>query len=88
MWEQWNKALHNSSLNQELILEKDVNDKIRQIYEVGPGQLSRADLGLMKHHIEHQLQLPLNVKWQWLDSISTAVHQKNLYEHGAMLAEQ
>jgi len=88
MWEQQNKALHNSSLNQELIVEKDVNDKIRQIYEDGTGQLLRTDFGLVKHPVEHQLQLPLNAKQQWLDSISVAVHQKNLHKHGAMLAEQ
>jgi len=88
MWEQCNDVLHNSSLNQEIILEKDVNDKIRQIYEVGLGQLLRMDFGLMRHPVDHQLQLPLNVKRQWLESISMAVHQKNLHEHGTMLAEQ
>jgi len=32
MWEQRNEALHNSDTNHELILEKAVNDQIRQIY--------------------------------------------------------
>jgi len=88
MWDQWNKALHESTLNQELILEKDANNQIRQIYAVGPCQLARADLGLMWHPVEHQLQLPLNMKQQWVASIDVALHQKNLHEHGTMLAEQ
>jgi len=40
MWDQWNEALHKSTLNRELILEKDVNDQIRQIYAVGTCQLA------------------------------------------------
>ncbi len=59
MWDQRNKALHQSNLNQELILEKDVNNQIKQIYAMGPGQLAWADLGLMRKPLEHQLQLLL-----------------------------
>ncbi len=88
MWEQQNEALHKSNLNQELILEKDINDKIRQIYSVGIGQLARVDFGLMKHPLEHQLQLPFNTKQQWVASIEAALHRKKIHEHGSMLAEQ
>jgi len=62
MWGQWNKALHNSNINHELILEKDANNKIREIYEVGLGQLARADLGLMRNSVDQQLQLPFYTK--------------------------
>jgi len=64
MWEHQNKALHNSMNNHKLILEKDLNDKIKQIYAIGPGQLAQADIGLMKHPLEHQLQLLLLTKQQ------------------------
>jgi len=57
MWEQWNKAQHNSNINHKLILEKDANNKTREIYEVGPDQLARADLSLMRNSVEQQLQL-------------------------------
>jgi len=88
MWEQRNDALHDSTLNREIILEKDINDTIRQIYSVGIGQLARGDFGLMKHPLEHQLQLPLHTKQQWVDSIEAALHRKKIHEHGSMLAEQ
>ncbi len=88
MWEQHNEALHDSSINREEILEKAVNDEIQWIYEAGPGQLSRTDLSLMQQPVDHQLQLPLNTKRQWLETIKAAVHWKALHEHGTMLAEQ
>jgi len=40
VWEQQNNALHKSDHNREAILEKDINDKIRQMYAIGPGQLA------------------------------------------------
>jgi len=88
IWEQCNDALNESNLNREIILEKDINDKIWQIYSVGIGQLARADFGLMKHPLEHQLQLPLNTKQQWVESIAAALHRRKIHEHGSMLAEQ
>jgi len=88
MWEQRNGALHNSASNRDEILEKDINDRIKQIYDVGPGQLARKDLGLMRQPVTHQLQLPLPIKQQWLDSIAAALHRQQLHEHGAMLGEQ
>jgi len=88
MWEQRNDALHESTLNRGLILEKDINDKIRQIYSVGIGQLARGDFGLMKNPLEHQIQLPLHTKQQWVESIAAALHRKQIHEHGSMLAEQ
>jgi len=42
----------------------------------------------MRHSLEHQLQLPLLTKHQWLDSITAAVHRKQLHEHGTMIAKQ
>jgi len=88
MWEQQNEALHNSAHNCDLILKKDVNNRIKQIYKVGPGQLARKDLGLMQQPVTHQLQLPLPIKQQWLDSIMAALHRQQLHNHGAMLGEQ
>jgi len=88
MWEQQNDALHESNLNRETILEKDINDKIRKIYSVGIGQLTRGDFGLMKHPLEHQLQLPINTKQQWVESIEAMLHRKKIHEHRSMLAEQ
>jgi len=88
MWDQRNEALHESSLNREQILEKDTNDQIKQIYAVGIGQLARTDFALMKNPIEHQLQLPLQTKRQWVASIEAALQRKQLHEHGTMLAEQ
>jgi len=88
MWEQRNEALHNSTINRELILEKDVNKQIRTVYATRPGRLARADLGLMKNTVDHQLQLPLNTKQQWLESIAAAMHRKQLHEHGTMMGEQ
>jgi len=67
MWEQRNEALHNSALNCKQIVEKNINYQIRQVYKIGLGQLQRADFGLMWHPIEHQLNLPLNMKCQWLN---------------------
>jgi len=54
----------------------------------GPGQLARADLGLIKNSVDHQLQLPLNTKRQWLELIAAALHRKQLHEHGTMMGEQ
>jgi len=72
MWEQQNEALHNSDINCKLILEKDANNKIREIYDIGPGQLARANLSLMRNSANQQLQLPFHTKQQWLESIATA----------------
>jgi len=88
MWEQRNNALHESNLNRETILEKDINNKIRKIYSVGIGQLARGGFRLMKHPLEHQLQLPLNTKQQWVESINAALHRKKIHEHRSMLVEQ
>jgi len=68
-------------------LEKDLNDKIKQIYAIGPGQLAQVDISLMKHPLEHQLQLLLLTKHQWLDSIAAAVHWKQLHKHRNMIAK-
>jgi len=57
------------------------------MYAVGLCQLARADFGLMKHTLEHQLQLPLNTKQQWVASINAALHQRHL-QHGAVIAKQ
>jgi len=88
MWEQRNKVLHNSDNNRELILETAVNDQIRQIYTSGLGQLARADFGLMQNSVDQQIQLPLQTKWLWVDSIMVAIHRKQLHKHGAMVGEQ
>jgi len=88
MWEQRNDALHNSDTNHELILEMAVNDQIRQIYVLGLGQLAQTDFGLMKHSVDQQLQLPLQTKRLWVESIVVAIHRKQLHEHGTMVGEQ
>jgi len=88
MWEQWNKVLHNSDTNRELILETTVNDQIRQIYAIGLGQLAHRDFGLMKNSVDQQLQLPLQAKRLWVESITVAIHRKQLHKHGAMVGEQ
>jgi len=88
MWDQRNEALHDSGLNRELILKKDINDQIKQIYAVVMGQLACMDVGLMWNSVEHQLQLPLQTKQQWVASVDVALHRKHLHEHGTMLAEQ
>jgi len=88
MWDQRNEALHKSNLNQEFILEKDINDQVRNIYAVGPNQLAWANLGLMRNSLEHQLQLPLGTKQQWVASIEVALHRKHLHKHGDMIAKQ
>jgi len=88
MWEQRNEALHNSDNNLELILETAVNDQIRQIYAIGLGQLACTDFGLMKNSMDQQLQLPLQTKRLWVESIEAAIHRKQLHEHGAMVGEQ
>jgi len=74
MWEQWNGALHKSPLNWENILEKDINDKIWQTYEVGPRQLAQANIGLPRNTLDHQLSLLMTTKQQWLESIEAALH--------------
>jgi len=89
MWEQWNGALHESPQNRENILEKDVNNKIWQIYAVGPGQLAQVDIGKMKNPLEHQLSPLLATKQQWLKFINVALIWKSfLHEYGTMVAEQ
>jgi len=89
MWEQQNKALHQSALNRDTILEKDINNQIRQMYALGPGQLTWADISLLKNPIlEHQLSLPMTTKQQWLESIVAAIHRKKLHKYGATVAEQ
>ncbi len=54
----------------------------------GPGQLAQADIGLMRHPVELQLQLLQETKQQWLGSIAVALHQRTLHKHGTRLAEQ
>jgi len=88
MWDQRNEALHESGLNHVHILKKDINNQIKQIYAVGMGQLTQTDFRLMRNSIEHQLQLPLQTKQQWVASIDAALKRKHLHEHGTMLVEQ
>jgi len=88
MWEQWNNVLHKSNHNREAILEKDINNKIRQMYAIGPGQLAQLDIGLMWHLLKHHLGHSLHTKQQWLESIVVALHRKQLHEYGAMTTEQ
>jgi len=88
MWEQRNDALHNSDTNREMILETHVNDQIRQIYAIGLGQLARTDFGLMTNSVDHQLQLPLQAKRLWVESIEAAIHRRKIHEHGSMVGEQ
>jgi len=88
MWEQRNEVLHNSDTNHGLILETTVNDQIRQIYAIGLGQLACRDFGLMKNSVDQQLQLPLQAKRLWAESIAVTIHRQQLQEHGAMVGEQ
>jgi len=88
MWEQQNEALHNSDTNRELILETAVNNQIRQIYAIGLGQLTHTDFGLMTNSVDHQLQLPLQSKRLWVESIEAAIHRRQLHKHGTMVGEQ
>jgi len=88
MWEQWNKALHASALNWEAILEKDINDQIRQMYTLGPSQLAQVDIGFLKKPVDPQLSLPMTTKQQWLESIMVAIHRKKLHKYKAIAAKQ
>jgi len=88
MWEQRNDILHESEQNREAILECNTNNKMKQMYAIGPGQLARTDFGLMAHTLEHHLGQPHHTKKLWLESIAAAIHRRKLHEHGAMMAEQ
>jgi len=88
MWEQRNDILHKSEQNREAILERDTNDKIKQTYTIGMGQLARTDFGLMANTLEHHLGQSHHTKKLWLESIEAAIHRRKLHEHRAMTMEQ
>jgi len=88
MWEQRNDALHESEQNREAILGRDTNNKIKQAYAIGMGQLARTDFGLMANTLEHHLGQPHHTQKLWLESIAAAIHRRKLHEHGVMTAEQ
>jgi len=87
MWEQRNDILHKSEQNREAILERDTNDKIKQMYAIGMGQLART-FGLMANTLENHLGQPHHTKTFWLESIEAAIHQRKLHKYRTMMAEQ
>jgi len=73
MWAHQNGILHQSPVARQDILEKQVNDQIRAIYEGGMQALPRDAIGLLWKPKEQTLQLPLTTKQQWLESVTNAI---------------
>jgi len=74
MWEQWNDTLHESEQNQDTILKCDTNDKIKQIYTIGLGQLMQTDFGLMAQPLKHHQARTTAPHTQTLAGINCSSH--------------
>jgi len=72
MWQHCNKALHESDINRQAILEEEVNDQIRQVYTQGLGQLPADAKHFMKCPLTKLLKLPASYKNQWIASVDAA----------------
>jgi len=72
MWQHCNKALHESDINCQAILEEEVNDQIRQVYTQGLGQLPADAKHFMKWSLTKLLKLPASYKNQWIASVDAA----------------
>jgi len=68
MWHHRNHALHNSPTNREQILEGKTNQRIRVIYEQGPGSFPRDAISLLKRTQSELITLPLAYKKQWIET--------------------
>ncbi len=82
MWAHRNGILHHSPTARQEILEKQINDQVRAIYEGGTQALPRDALGFVRKPLEHTLQLPLSTKQQWLESVNNAIERKRRHEYG------
>jgi len=88
LWAHRNGILHTSPAARQEIIEKQVNDQIRNIYAGGTQALSRDAIGMLRKPLEHTLQLPLATKQQWMESIHDAIARKQRHEYGNYLSEQ
>jgi len=55
MWQHCNKALHESEVNQQEIVEEDINWQIGQLYAQGKEKLPREAQPLMKRSLPQLL---------------------------------
>jgi len=88
MWEHWNGALHNCLQVQQHIVVSQINDQIWAYYLQVPQALPQDTMHFMSQHMEHQLNLLLAAKQQWLNSVEVAIAWKFCHNHGNYLAEQ
>jgi len=90
-WDQWehrNGSLHNTEENRLQIVEMDVNEQIRKVYQDGPLALLRAAIPLVLRPVEAQLAMTLQAKQQWLAPIEAARIRKKEHDYGCYIAEQ
>jgi len=66
MWQHWNKALHESEVNWQEIIEDTINQQISQAYAQECDHLPREAQPLMKWSLKQLLQLPAPYKQQWM----------------------
>jgi len=69
MWQHWNKALHESKVNWQEIIEDAVNQQISHVYKQGHNHLLREAWLLMKKSLQHLLHLPAPYKRQWMATL-------------------
>ena len=69
MWQHRNKALHESDVNRQEIIEDAINQQISQVYEQGRNHLPLVVRPLMKRSLPQLLRLPAPYKRQWMATI-------------------
>jgi len=66
MWQHRNEALHEDKENRPQILEADTNQKVTELYALGPGAFANSN-GMFKHPLVELLQLSQAYKKHWLE---------------------
>jgi len=75
MWQHRNKALHESDVNRQEIIEDAINQQISQVYEQGHDHLPPVVRPLMKRSLPQLLCLPAPYKRQWMATIEAVRKQ-------------
>jgi len=88
MWEQRNDALHQSESHNDMILDRKINDQIRECFNQGLQDIPRDTFSFFRQPLEELLAHSWLYKEKWLASVQAAKQQKKHHKFGAYLPEQ
>jgi len=69
MWQHRNKALHETEKNKQEIVEADINQQIRQVYQPAVHTVPKAVRPLMRQPLARLLTFPATYKHQWMATL-------------------